>query len=58
MVLGHDVFYPRFGWVRIRRHGLRSEYDVNAPFLVMELVPNTLAARRGLMRSGAEFEGL
>lgn len=44
VVLGHPVYYPRFGFTAASKWGLRSEYDVpDEVFMAIELVPGALA---------------
>ncbi|HYE58344.1 MAG TPA: N-acetyltransferase [Rhodothermales bacterium] len=58
VVLGHPVFYPRFGFVPADRFGLRSEYDVPPEaFMAQELVPGALTDIRGTVRYNEAFEG-
>jgi len=56
VVLGEPGFYRRFGFVPASAHALRCEYDApDDAFMVLELVPGTLASRRGLVRYRPEF---
>ena len=56
VVLGHPEFYPRFGFVPAATKGLRSEYPVpDEVFMVLELRPNVLAGRQGLVKYHPEF---
>lgn len=56
VVLGHPDYYPRFGFVPAATKGLSSEYPVpNEVFMVVELSPNALAGRQGLVKYHPEF---
>ena len=56
VVLGHPTYYPRFGFVPARLHGIR--FELNAPdetFMVLELEPGALAGCTGVARYVQEF---
>ena len=56
VVLGHPTYYPRFGFVPARRHGIRFELDVpDDAFMVLELKPGALAGCTGVARYVQEF---
>jgi putative acetyltransferase len=56
VVLGHPDYYPRFGFARASRFGLRSSIDCpDEAFMAIELRPGALAGRAGLVRYRAEF---
>jgi putative acetyltransferase len=56
VVLGHDGYYTRFGFVPASRHGLRCEWDVpDDAFMVHVLDPAATAAAAGLVRYRPEF---
>jgi putative acetyltransferase len=55
VVLGHQGYYPRFGFRRAQAVGLRNEYGADEAFMVLELAPGSLPAGGGLVRYGAEF---
>ncbi len=56
VVLGHPNYYPRFGFVPAATKGLTSEYPVpDEVFMVVELSPNALAGREGLVKYHPEF---
>lgn len=56
VVLGHPGFYPRFGFVAARPHGLSCEYQAPPEaFMVLELRSGSLARARGLVRYRREF---
>jgi putative acetyltransferase len=56
VVVGHPDFYPRFGFVRARPLGLRSEPAFpDEAFMVAELTPGVLAGRRGVVVYGGDF---
>jgi putative acetyltransferase len=56
VVVGHADYYPRFGFVRASRFGIR--WDAKVPdecFLVRELTPGGLAKVSGVVRYAPEF---
>ena len=59
VVLGHPTYYPRFGFVPARLHGIRFALDVpDDAFMVMELEPGALDGCTGVARYAAEFMSL
>jgi putative acetyltransferase len=54
-VLGHIDFYPRFGFVRAKDHGLENEYDALDSFMVLELQKGILKRIHGLVKYAPEF---
>ena len=59
VVLGHPAYYPRFGFVPARRHGIRFELDVpDDVFMVIELEPGALDGCTGVARYAPEFMSL
>ena len=56
VVLGHPAFYPRFGFVPARLHGIRFGLDVPSDaFMVAELAPGALDGCTGVARYAKEF---
>jgi putative acetyltransferase len=56
VVLGHPEYYPRFGFIRASRFGLRCEFECpDEAFMAIELSPGALANRDGLVRYRREF---
>ena len=55
VVLGHTTYYPRFGFLRAKDHGLDNEYDALEAFMVIELKEGALRGVSGLVRYAAEF---
>lgn len=56
VVLGHEAYYPRFGFTPAHERGLRCEYDAPLPaFMALELRAGALGARRGLVRYHPAF---
>jgi len=56
VVLGHAEYYPRFGFIPASQKGLQSEYPVpDDVFMVVELKPDALGGRRGLVKCRPEF---
>ena len=58
IVLGHARYYPRFGFEPASRYGVRYEKTVpDDVFMLLELRPNAVAGREGVVRYGPEFRG-
>jgi putative acetyltransferase len=56
IVLGHAEYYPRFGFERASRFGLRWENDgPDDVFMAIELRPGALAGRGGVVRYHPAF---
>jgi putative acetyltransferase len=57
IVLGHPEYYPRFGFVRASRFGIRSSYDVpDEVFMALELRDGGLNGRAGVAHYQPEFD--
>jgi len=58
-VLGHPEYYPRFGFRPSAPLGLRCAYPVpDDVFMVVELAPEALAGRAGVVRYLPAFDGV
>lgn len=56
VVLGHSGYYPRFGFTRASRFGIRSEYEVaDENFMAIELRDGALQNKAGMVRYQPEF---
>lgn len=56
IVLGHQGYYPRFGFTPASRFGIRCEYEVpDEVFMALELEPGVLQDRTGTIRYHAAF---
>jgi putative acetyltransferase len=56
VTLGHPAYYPRFGFVPARRHGLAWEHPAPAEaFMVLPLRAGAIPAGGGLVRYAPEF---
>jgi hypothetical protein len=55
VVLGDPGFYERFGFERASGRGLRNEYGAESEFMVIELVPQSIPAKGGLVKYAPEF---
>jgi putative acetyltransferase len=55
VVLGHTQYYPRFGFLRAKDHGLDNEYDAVDSFMVLELKEGVLQTVGGLVKYAPEF---
>jgi len=59
IALGHPGYYPRFGFERAGRFGIRWERDVpDEAFFVAELAPGGLLGVAGVVRYAPEFAGV
>jgi putative acetyltransferase len=56
VVLGDVPFYARFGFERASLYGLRSEYNVDKDFMVLELTKGALDSVSGLVKYPIEFK--
>lgn len=55
-VLGHPLYYPRFGFIPSTRFGIVSEYEVpEEVFMILELEPGVLAERGGTIQYHSTF---
>jgi len=58
-VLGHHVYYPRFGFSPAARYGINCEYEVpEEAFMVTELIPGYLGNAHGTIRYHVAFNEL
>ena len=58
-VVGHPKYYPRFGFTPAKAKGIGCEYPVpDDVFMVVELKPEALGGRTGLLRYRPEFAQL
>lgn len=56
VVLGHPEYYPRFGFERASRYGLRWELECpDEAFMALELRAGALGAGRGIVRYRPEL---
>jgi putative acetyltransferase len=55
VVLGHPIYYPKFGFRPASDYGLDNEYQVDEPFMVIELIPGILKNYEGLVKYAPEF---
>lgn len=59
IVLGHETYYPRFGFEPASRHGIRAPLDVpDAAFMVIGLTPDALRDIHGVVRYPSVFNAL
>lgn len=58
IVLGHEHFYPRFGFERASKYGLESQWDYvpDESFMVMILNRSAMAGVSGVARYRSEFD--
>ncbi|HEX6186161.1 MAG TPA: N-acetyltransferase [Pyrinomonadaceae bacterium] len=58
-VLGHENYYPRFGFRTAAREGVGCEFPApEENFMVVELRPGALGGRTGLVRYAPEFRNV
>jgi putative acetyltransferase len=59
VVLGHPDYYPRFQFRRASSWGLRCEFDApDEAFMAIELTPNALSGRSGVIKYHDAFKGV
>ncbi len=59
VVLGHEAYYPRFGFEPASTCGIRAPFDVpDAAFMVLALTPDALRDIHGVVRYPSVFDGL
>jgi putative acetyltransferase len=58
IVLGHPSYYPRFGFERASRHGIRSDWQVpDEAFMIRILDDTGMTGASGVCRYRSEFDG-
>lgn len=56
ILVGHEHYYPRFGYIPAGSKGITAPFDVPADaFMVLELVPGGLAGVSGMVAFAPEF---
>lgn len=59
IVLGHEHYYPKFGFVPADKWNIKSPYDVPTNFfMALELVTDGLKGVNGLVKYPKEFEAV
>lgn len=59
IVLGHESYYPKFGFEPAEKWNIRAPYDVPSNvFMAIELVENGLAGVSGTVQYPKEFEAV
>jgi len=59
IVLGHEHYYPRFGFLPADRWHIQAPFDVPANvFMALELIPNGLEGISGTVKYPKEFEAV
>jgi putative acetyltransferase len=59
IVLGHHDYYPRFGFVTAKPHGILCPFEVpDEAFMVLALQPHSLSKHQGLVKYHAAFASL
>lgn len=56
VLLGHEGYYPRFGYVKASLYGIKAPFDVpDESFMVLELKKNSLKKFKGVVEYAPEF---
>lgn len=56
VVLGHDQYYPRFGFKKASSYGIKAPFDVpDSAFMVLELVEGGLRGVEGIVEYSSAF---
>lgn len=56
VLLGHEGYYPRFGYVKASLYGIEAPFDVpDENFMVLELKENSLKEFNGVVEYASEF---
>ena len=59
VLVGHAAYYPRFGFERASRYGLRMPFEVpDEAFMVIALQPGALEGVEGVVYFHPAFDGL
>lgn len=59
IVLGHENFYPRFGFVPTSRWQIKAPFNVpDSAFMGLELTENALAGIKGIVQYAREFRDI
>lgn len=59
IVLGHEHYYPKFGFLPAEKWDIQSPYDVPSSFfMAVELIPDGLKDVNGMVQYPKEFEGV
>ncbi len=59
IVLGHEHYYPRFGFTPAGKWNIKAPFDVPADvFMALELLPNGLAGTSGTVKYPKEFDNV
>ncbi|WFD11869.1 GNAT family N-acetyltransferase [Tepidibacter hydrothermalis] len=56
VVLGHEKYYPRFGYVKASNYGIKAPFEVpDENFMVLELKENALNEIKGIVEYSSKF---
>ncbi len=60
IVLGHEKYYPRFGFQRASKYGLKSQWEgvPDEAFMVIILNDSVMKGASGIVRYRDEFDGI
>lgn len=59
IVLGHDSYYPKFGFQAADKWAIKAPFEVpTTAFMAIELKPNALQGKAGIVRYPKEFDAV
>jgi predicted N-acetyltransferase YhbS len=59
IVVGHEQYYPKFGFIPAGQWNIKAPFDVPAnAFMAIELIPHGLKGVKGMVKYPIEFDGV
>ena len=59
IVLGHEAYYPKFGFLPASKWGIKAPFDVpDIAFMAQELIANGLEEIAGIVEYPKEFDAV
>lgn len=59
IVLGHEHYYPKFGFEPASKWGIKAPFDVpDEVFMAIEIIPNALGNISGTVQYPKEFDSV
>ena len=56
VVLGHENYYPKFGFKKTSDYGIKAPFDVpDEAYMILELIPNALNGVNGVVEYSKDF---
>lgn len=56
VVLGHEHYYPKFGFKKASNYGIKAPFDVpDEAYMILELIPNSLNGVNGVVEYSKAF---